>query len=91
MAAGKVTARMHVVQVQFGGVKPRLHASFVREMEDSDGSKVSMGLCEVELDLDSDSSAMAPLIELAKAELKRVADDDKGDPRAKQFKELAIS
>ncbi len=88
MAQGVVTARMHVIQVQFGGEKLKLYASMVREMEDSDGSRAQMGLCEVELDLDS--AVVKPLIDLAKAELKRVAEDSNGDPRAKQFKDLAI-
>lgn len=88
MAAGDLTARLNLVQVQFGGAKPRLHANFVREVEATSGEKASMGLCEIEIDIDA--AIVKPLADLAKAELARIAADEKGDDRAKPFKDLTI-
>ena len=89
MAAGKVTARTHLVQVQLVDGKANLHVTFYREMEDTDGRKAGMGSCEVELEVAR--TKVKPLIDLAKAELKRIAADDKGNPDAKQFTGLTIS
>ena len=88
MAAGKVTARTHIVQVQFVDGKANLHVSFCRDMEDTNGEKGQMGMCEVELEVPR--ALVKPLVDLAKTELKRISADPKGDVRAEQFDGITI-
>ena len=89
MAIGDVTARVHLIQVQLSGEKPRLYANVVREMEDTDGSKNTVGRCEIELDIER--TEVQPLIDKIAASLKAKADSLKSKPEEGQFKGITLS
>lgn len=82
------SARVHLIQIELSGDKPRLHATCVREVTDGK-SKVNAGTCEIQFDVTA--AKVKPLLDKIKAELaKRVALPKGQAEDVKQFKGLTL-
>ncbi len=85
------TARIHLLQVELSGDKPRLHGTCVREIDDGE-SKVTAGTCTIEIDVTA--AQVKPLLDKIRAEMaKRAAlPEVEGETNpAKQFEGLPLS
>lgn len=89
MAAGTVTARVHLLQIELSGSKIKLHGDCVRELEDTDGSKANVGNCAVEIEVTA--AEVKALVDKVKAELARLAALPTAGAGAKQFAGLTVS
>lgn len=82
------TARVHLLQIELSGPKIKLHGSCVREINDTDGSKVNVGNCPIEIEVTA--ADVKPLLDKVKAELaRRSALPEASD--ARQFKGLTVA
>ena len=83
------TARIHLLQIELSGDKPRLHGTCVREIDDTDGSKINAGTCTIEID--ATATQVKPLLDKIRAEMtKRAALSEEDAGNAKQFKGLTL-
>ncbi len=83
------TARVHLLQIELSGPKIKLHGTCVREIEDTDGSKVNVGNCDLEIEVTA--AEVKPLLDKVKAELARLAALPDAPKNEKQFQGVTIA
>jgi hypothetical protein len=81
------TARVHLLQIELGGPKPKLHGTIVREIEDG-ADNVEVGSFDIEIELTA--TEVKPLLDKAKAEVARRAALPEAPEDEKKFKGIAI-